>query len=171
MNILSQLLINLILLGSQVRQPDSDFIKLERKGGYGPPFGYSVTVYSDGTVEYVGNPLIRVAGKRSYKISKDSVAYLIHRADEIGIFSLKPKYIFGIKLQKNKSGSIDTLTISVQDLPMNTVTVRIGNRNKSVVDYFRSYEPDKELKSFEAPEKLREYENEIDRIAQINNLE
>ncbi len=164
MNILSQLLINLVLLGLQIQQPDSDFIKLERRGGYGPPGGYSVTVYSTGTVEYLDTLSNVEADKRSFKISKDSVAYLFQRAKEIGIFSLKPAYAEGKIIRKNKNGLIDTLTVSVSDLPTNIVTIKIGNLIKSVVDYFRSYGPDKELKAFEAPEELREFENEIDRI-------
>jgi hypothetical protein len=162
MNILSQLLINFILLGSQIQQPDSDFIKLERIGGDGPPFEYSVTVYSTGTVEHTDTLSMLDAGRRLYKISKDSVAYLFRRVENIGFFSLKPKYIFGIKLRTNKNGSVDTFKVILKDLPIYTVTVKIGNRSKSVVDYFRSLH--KELKAFEAPEELHNFENEIERI-------
>ena len=164
MNILPLLLVNLILLGSQIQQPDSDFIKLVRINGYGPRGGHSVTVYSTGTVEYLDTMTYVETYRRSYKIPKDSVIYLFNRVKEIRFFSLKPIYANAFKLQKNKNGSIDTLGVWVTDLPTQTVTVKIGDLTKSVVDYFRCFPSDQELKSFEAPEELQVFEGEIDRI-------
>ena len=164
MNLFPQLLINLILLGSQIQQPDSDFIKLVRVGGYGPRGGYSVIVYSTGTVEYLYTMSYVETYRRVYKISKDSVAYLFNRVKELRFFSLKPIYADAFKLRTTKNGSIDTLHVSVTDLPTQTVTVKIGDLTKSVVDYFRYPKSDPELKSFEAPEELQVFEDVIDRI-------
>ena len=78
---------------------------------------YSVTVYSTGDVEYIGREFVRVIGRQLYSIPKNSVAYLFHKAEEIGFFSLKAEYVKGKGLLKNKNGSFDTCTVSVSDLP------------------------------------------------------
>jgi len=55
------------------------------------------------------------------------------------MFSLRDQYREGKAIRRNKDGKVDTLTVSVTDLPTQTVTVRYGGRTKSVVDYFRIF--------------------------------
>jgi len=130
---------------------------------------YSVTVYSTGDVEYIGHKFVRVVGRQLYSIPKDSAAYLFYKAEEIGFFSLKAEYLKGKGLLKNKNGSFDTCTVNVSDLPTYYVTIKIGDRKKSVLDYFRgegrSAEEEALMKKSEAPSELHDFEDEIDRIA------
>ncbi len=147
-----------------------DFITLKRDGCYGTCPSYSVTVYSDGSVEFIGEQFVRVVGKQTYKISKDSAVYLFRKAEQIGFYSFKSEYREAKEIRKNEQGTFDTLTVMVTDLPTYTVTIRNGNLAKSVVDYFRSYSGNQELKKYEAPEILREFEKEIDRVTGTINL-
>ena len=171
MNALAQIILLALLWSQAIQQPDSDFITLKRSVCYGRCPAYSVTVYLTGAVEYVGDQFVRVVGHRSYDISKDSVAFLFLRAKKIGFFSLKSEYQDAIELRKNANGKIDTLKVIVTDLPAYRVSVKIGEQTKSVLDYFQAFGPDAaDLKKFEAPEELREFENEIDRITKTEDL-
>ena len=152
-----------------IQQPDTDFITLTREECLGMCPVYSVTVYSTGDVEYIGREFVRVIGRQLYSIPKNSVAYLFHKAEEIGFFSLKAEYVKGKGLLKNKNGSFDTCTVSVSDLPAYYVMIKIGDRKKSVLDYFRgegrSAEEEALMRKSEAPKELHDFEDEIDRIA------
>ena len=150
------------------QQESSDYISLKRGPCYGPCPVYTVTIYSDGTVHYTGEKFVKVTGHREYKIPEDSAAYLFKKANEIDIFSFKDEYREGRFIEKKENNNYDTLRYIITDKPTYTVTIKLGDEQKSIIDYFRvrSSNPHyEELKKYEAPQSLKDLELEIDRIA------
>lgn len=173
---LLQLFVFIVVVSSglmHAQKDSSDFISLKRSGCYGPCPIYSITIYSDGTVNYSGEKYVEVRGTYSYKIPADSAEYLFRKADKISFFSLKDEYREGKFLEKNKDGSYDTLRFLISDLPTQIVTIKRSDKKKSVVDYFKispSHKHYNELKKYEAPQALKDFEKEIDRVAAVKKF-
>ena len=143
-----------------VGQPDTTSVKLERAGGYciGTCPAYSVEVFASGKVLFEGKEGVGVTGKREYSIPEDSALVLFKFVEEMDFFSLKREYMYVEHFHTRQDGTIDTLIEVASDASTQYVTVRVGNRAKTIEDYFG------------APSKLGELETLIDRIAQTATL-
>jgi hypothetical protein len=106
---------------------------------------YSVEIFADGFVKYVGIAFVEVKGQKRTVISTDSVDRLVAEFVQAGYFEFNDNY----ETQRNPDG---TSTV-ISDLPTTVTSLRIGDRLKTVVDY-----------AF-APPKLWELEWEVDRVA------
>lgn len=106
--------------------------------GYCP--AYMVTLNSAGEVHYQGRAFVNVVGEARGQVPREDVARLIARFDEIGFDSLRDSY-----------------EAEVTDLPTYTVSIRRGDRVKTVVDYGGT--------AVGLPQAVRDLQNEIDRVA------
>ena len=118
-------------------------ITLERKECYGTCPIYSVTIFSDGRVEYQGKPFVKEKGRHVDRVSVQELQKLTAEVDSAQFFSLDDEYS-GITI-----GDIYT---TATDLPTTIVTVVRGGKTKKVEDYMG------------APKRLYELEQLIDRI-------
>lgn len=115
---------------------DDVVIHMERAPCFGTCPVYSVTIHGNGEVVYQGERFVAVTGEQRRQIPEEKVRELLAKIEEVGFFEMKDRY----------EGEIS-------DLPSTTTTVTIGEREKSVYDY---YEP---------PAGLLELEAKIDEIA------
>ncbi len=111
-------------------------ITLERTACLGSCPVYSLVIFEDGTVYYEGPRYVAVTGDIESKIPEADVVALLEKSEEIGYFSLQDSYSAG-----------------VTDLPTTITSVTIGNLTKKIID------------NYGAPEKLREFEQLIDALA------
>jgi hypothetical protein len=122
-------------------------ITLKRTPCFGACPIYSVTIHGNGRVDYEGERFVKVTGKRSHRISKKSMRELVDEFYRIGYFSLKDEYVY----IKNPDGSIT----QISDLPSRDTSITIGNKSKSVHNYYGG------------PKSLAQLENRIDRISGV----
>jgi hypothetical protein len=108
---------------------------------------YSVQIYADGTVIYVGKENVREIGERRFKISAEKLRGLIKEFERIDFFSLRDRY------------DIDENGMSVTDQPTTTTSICLNGKKKKVVDYCY------------APKELVELEDKIDTIAYPGGIE
>jgi hypothetical protein len=94
-------------------------IKLERSACFGTCPVYSVTIFSDGRVQYEGKEFVKEKGARTGAISAREFSELATKVERIGFLKLQAAY-----------------RAPVTDLPTTTVTVTRGRESKSVEDYF-----------------------------------
>lgn len=113
-------------------------ITLERTACFGSCPVYTVTIDGDGAVTYDGRQFVRVSGRKTARITRDTVRALAAEFARIDFFALKDEY-----------------TAMVSDLPTVYVTLRQGDRTKRVKDYFG------------APPALRNLERHIDEAAGV----
>ncbi len=106
--------------------------------GYCP--AYTVTINGAGEVRYEGRAFVNVVGEARGRVSPDEVARLVARFDEIGFDRLRDRY-----------------EAEVTDLPTYTVSIRRGDRVKTVVDYGGA--------AVGLPQAVRALQDEIDRVA------
>jgi hypothetical protein len=100
---------------------------------------YTVSIDGSGSVTYEGRQFVRVAGKQTARIDRTAVQALLEEFQRIGFFSLKDNYHPG----------------NVFDLPTTYVTVTLGDRSKTVDDYFG------------APKSLHDLERHIQEAAGV----
>lgn len=106
--------------------------------GYCP--AYTVTINSSGEVRYEGRAFVNVVGEARGQVSPEDVARLAARFDEIGFEELRDSY-----------------EAQVTDVPTYTVSIRRGERVKTVMDYAGT--------AVGMPQAVRDLQNEIDRVA------
>jgi hypothetical protein len=92
-------------------------VRSECCGGYCP--NYTVVISGDGQVKYTGRSFVRTIGERGGSVSQDAVQELLHRFDEAKFFDFHEKYRAGGR-----------------DCPTAYLTLRVGDRNKTVENYF-----------------------------------
>ena len=99
--------------------PASSFsVTLERTGCSGSCPDYSITIKGDGSAVFDGRSDSDVTGKQSYSLGPDAVAAVIEAARQTQIWSARDKYI-----------------ARVTGGPTNVVTLHIGGKSKTIVDY------------------------------------
>lgn len=101
---------------------------------------YTVTISGAGEVRYEGRRFVNVVGQRTATVSREEVARLVRRFDEIGFDRLRDAY-----------------RSQVTDLPTYVVSITRGGRTKTVVDYGGT--------GAGMPTAVRELQDEIDRVA------
>jgi len=121
----------------------SPVISLDRSTCYGTCPSYSLEIFSDGTVKYVGRRFVRVKGKRTTKISVAEVRRLVDAFAAISYEKLKEDYVY----EKFPDGTTH-ITVDVQEV---TTTLNLDGQRKSVRNHYRG------------SEELSKLENEIDR--------
>lgn len=121
-------------------------ITIERGACFGSCPIYSAQIYADGTVIYKGKDFVKVTGERKYRISTDKLRELVKAFEQINYFSLKDRY------ETDENGR------SITDQPTTTTSICLRGQRKQVVDYYY------------APKELVDLENEIERIAGLNEF-
>ena len=112
----------------------NDYVELERTPCLGICPGYVVRIQADGSVHWQGQKSVTVLGGQNAKINPTGAAKPIRTFLSRGGWFLCSRYIQ-----------------EITDLPSWTTTVRIGNREKRVLDYASS-----------APKWLRDLDSQID---------
>jgi hypothetical protein len=136
----------LVLAGScnafaQEREP---VITLRRTACLGWCPVYSLEIFDDGFIRYVGTEFVQYRGERRAIIRRDAVENLVALFLRADYFGLKDNY----ETYRAPDGTVWHVT----DLPTAYTSLRIGTRKKSVRDY-----------AF-APKRLTELEDEIDKV-------
>lgn len=126
-------------------QDPSPIITLRRTSCYGPCPVYSVEIFEDGFIRYVGMEFVQYKGEQRAVVSRDVVEQLVASFVRADYFALKDSY--DECRRRNGTGW------DVTDLPTTYTSLLIRTRKKSIRDYVC------------APKKLRELELEIDRVA------
>lgn len=139
------LLLVMLIADSGVAAQKDPVITLRRTACFGTCPVYSLEIFEDGLVRYLGTEFVEVKGEHKSVIPQDAVESLVGSFLRADYFSLQDKY----ETYKDPKGQVWKLS----DLPTAYTTLRVGNRKKSVEDY-----------AF-APEILRELELEVDRVA------
>lgn len=109
-------------------------IKLERTACFGTCPVYTVTIFSDGRIQYEGKEFVKEKGRRTGAISAREFSELAAKVEQIEFFKLQAAY-----------------RAPVTDLPTTIVTVTRGRESKRVEDYFG------------APKRLHSFEELIER--------
>ena len=131
-------------------------IKLQRGLCFGNCPSYSLTILGYGKIFYFGFGKVSAKGLIESSIEKDKVFAILKKALEIGFFGLKDIYLGDERITMSSSGDIDHRYFPRTDGPTYTVSIKIGNEIKNVIDYQG------------APESLREFEDFIDEICDSN---
>ena len=119
-------------------------ITLRRTACFGTCPVYSLEIFENGLVRYVGTDFVEVKGEHKAVIPQDAVEGLVGAFIRAEYFSLQNEY----ETYKDAKGQV----WHVSDLPTAYTTLQAGSRKKSVKDY-----------AF-APEILRDLEFEVDRV-------
>jgi Domain of unknown function (DUF6438) len=114
-------------------------IGIERNMCLGACPVYSLEIFGNGTVVYIGERFVNVTGTQISNISKDKVKELVEEFYNIDYFSLNDTYDKIVKT----------------DQPTVTTSINISGAFRSIFDNLGAL----------APEGLRTLENEIDEIA------
>lgn len=126
------------------QQPEP-LVTLRRTACYGTCPVYSVEIFADGFIRYIGIKFVQYTGEHRAVVPQQSVENLVADFLKADYFAFQDRY----DSQKDSKGRIWTWT----DLPTVITSLRVGTMKKSVQDY-----------AF-APRRLIELEDEIDRIA------
>ena len=108
-------------------------ISLERTPCYGTCPIYKMEIFSDGSAFYHGEQFVDNKGNFEFSVSKETINYILKRAEEIDFFEMKDKY-----------------TANITDLPKTITFIRSGKDKKKIIDYY------------DAPKVLKEFESLID---------
>ncbi|MEY2498388.1 MAG: hypothetical protein QOD12_1944 [Verrucomicrobiota bacterium] len=108
-----------LLASAGLAEAQPNKISLERTACFGTCPVYTLTVYSDGRVEYEGKDHVKEKGSRSLKIDGKLFQRLMKKVDEIAFFKLEDRY----------EGR-------VTDLPTRITTVTKGDVTKTVRNYY-----------------------------------
>jgi len=128
-----------------VRAQEDPVITLRRTACFGTCPVYSLEIFEDGFVRYVGTQFVQVTGEHRTVIPRDAVESLISHFLRVDYFTLQDSY----ETYKAPDGTVWNVT----DLPTTYSSLRVGTRKKSLKDY-----------AF-APKVLVELELEVDRVA------
>jgi Domain of unknown function (DUF6438) len=120
--------------------PTDTSISLSRIACFGSCPIYNVTIRGDGRVHYHGTDFVAVKGDREYSIDPHDVAKLVADFEAAHFFDLHDRY-----------------TSNVTDMPSYTLTLTIGARTKSVIDYDGT--------AVGMPKVVRDLEDEVDAVA------
>jgi hypothetical protein len=90
-------------------------------------------IFSDGSAFYHGKRFVEKIGNYEFSVSKETLNYILKKADEIGFFELEDKY-----------------TANITDLPKTITFIKNGKDNKRITDYYG------------APKALKEFESLVD---------
>jgi hypothetical protein len=114
-------------------------ITLERTVCFGICPDYTLTIYGDGTITYVGRQFVRTQGTRTITISEEKIRQLLSEFQRVDYFSLDDSYE----------------EFMATDMPSAITSLKVNGKTKAV----RHYHGD-----FSAPEQLTELEDRIDEI-------
>jgi len=120
-------------------------ITLRRTACFGTCPVYSLEIYEDGTVKYLGTDFVQIKGEQRATIPKEAVRALISDFLRIRYFKLQNSY----ETYKDPKGQVWHIT----DLSTVYTSLRVGKRKKEVKDYAW------------APKELTQLEFEVDRVA------
>lgn len=98
-------------------------IRLERTACYGTCPSYAVEIRGDGRVTFTGDAYVAIPGEHHRHISPDAVQELLTLFRQTDFFSLEDAYVGG-----------------VTDHPSQEVSLTIGGRTKTVLDYVGAME-------------------------------
>jgi len=120
--------------GTEIKEIKKELIiSLERTPCYGTCPIYKIKIFSDGSAFYHGERFVEKIGNYEFSVSKETLNYILKKADEIGFFELEDKY-----------------TANITDLPKTITFIKNGKNKKRVVDYYG------------APKTLKEFESLVD---------
>ncbi|MFN0241648.1 MAG: DUF6438 domain-containing protein [Planctomycetota bacterium] len=104
---------------SEYAAPDPDAVEIivQRSACYGDCPSYRLAIRGDGSVDYFGGMHVAVKGDANWTIARDSVEYLLARMEQVGFWQLRDAYYVG-----------------VTDIASTTITLRIGDRTKTVIN-------------------------------------
>jgi hypothetical protein len=126
---------------AQEREP---VITLRRTACLGTCPVYSLEIFEDGFIRYIGTEVVQVQGERRAAIPRDTVEGLVALMLRANYFALHDRYL-NCKLP-------DGNVLMISDLPTTSTSLRVKLRKKSVEDYVC------------APKRLTDIEEEIDRV-------
>ena len=106
---------------------------------------YSIVIDGDGTVKYEGIRSVKVRGKRTFTIPSEQVKQILADFERIKFFELQDKYT----VKQLPNGSFTTVDHSNGT----TITLKIGNKSKSVYNFYG------------APEELDTLQKKLDDIS------
>jgi TonB family protein len=144
----------------EVTNPENVVAILERRGCYGKCPVYRLTVHGDGLVEYEGDTYVHSKGKRRARISSADFDRLLAGFRNANYFSLDDEYT---ELHKSteivvtaggcsKKLSDTHFSTMPTDLAWTSTTLTVGNKTKTVSDYYGG------------PASLRKLETQIDEM-------
>ncbi len=108
-------------------------ISLERTPCYGTCPIYKMEIFSDGSAFYHGERFVDKMGDFQFTVSKETINYILKRAEEIGFFEMEDKY-----------------TGNITDLPKTITFIKSEKAEKKIIDYYN------------APKILKEFESLVD---------
>lgn len=129
-------------------------IQLHRSMCYGNCPCYSLTILGFGKLFYFGESNVLTLGFVETTIPKEKVFSLLEYAVKIGFFGMKEIYLGPEEITYAKSGAIKHQYFPRTDGPTYTVSIKIKNKIKTVIDYQ------------DAPQSLRLFEDLIDEICE-----
>jgi hypothetical protein len=128
-------------------------ITLERTMCFGPCPAYEVRVWGDGRVRYEGRENVQIAGVHEGRIDREAFDHLLDDFYDAAFFDLLPEYVHRRIVEIEDDGLVQELWEEVSDGSSAIITIRIGDYEKTVVDYLDS------------PPELRELSSKIDEAA------
>jgi hypothetical protein len=126
------------------QQPEP-LVTLHRTACYGTCPVYSLEIFADGFIRCIGINFVQYTGEHRAVVAQETVENLVADFLRADYFALHDSY----ETYKDRKGRTWTIT----DLPTVITSLRVGTTKKSVRDYAS------------APRRLRELEEEIDRVA------
>jgi Domain of unknown function (DUF6438)/Ankyrin repeats (3 copies) len=119
-------------------------ITLRRTACFGTCPIYSLEIFENGRLHFNGEQFVSSIGSRQAQIAPTDVHALIEQFAKIRFFDLKDVY----ETRQNPDGTTEWIT----DLSTTYISLRVGNRSKTIKDYAFS------------PDNLRTLELEIERV-------
>jgi hypothetical protein len=126
-------------------QEPEPVITLRRTGCYGTCPVYSLEIFENGFIRYVGTNFVQSVGERRAVIQHEAVEDLVALFLRADYFALKDEY--------ETCRAPDGATQFITDLPTTYTSLRIGTKKKSVTNYAC------------APERLTDLERAIDKVS------
>ena len=135
------LLVVLMACGSSKKSTESKdrkekkelIISLERTACYGTCPIYRMEIFSDGSAFYHGERFVNNIGNFEFTVTKETINYILKKAEEIGFFEMEDKY-----------------TANISDLPKTITFIKSEKATKKIIDYH------------DAPKILKEFESFVD---------
>ena len=120
-------------------------VTLRRSVCFGACPAYTVTLQTDGSATFDGDRFVAVVGHRDYRVDSAAVRKLVTHFKAAHFFELKDEY-----------------RGNVTDLPTIRLTLTIGDRTKTVIDYAG------EMAGM--PKAVRKLELEVDEVGQTEQF-
>ena len=143
------LLAGLVLVGctSTFDDPPNEdaSVTLRRSVCFGVCPAYTVTLHTDGSATFDGDRFVAVVGHRDYRVEPAAVRKLVAHFRAAHFFELKDEY-----------------RGNVTDLPTVRLTLTVGDRTKTVIDYAG------EMAGM--PKAVRKLELEVDEVGQTEQF-